>query len=1102
MIHTDFPHRISATLLMLCLALGGAFAQGRPQDKRVTMHLQGATAAQLFKAVQQQTGLDFIYNVKDLIYAGTFDVSAESESVESILQRTFKGENFTFEYSENTIIVRPIPGRYSVRGKVTDSATGEALPGANIRLQDDPSQGTVTDIDGTFTFTFASKEKQPSIVISFMGFKDFTQKVKLRTEEIAVALTPAEQQMQDVVVTGYYIQRKESFTGAATNYSGDELLAISNQGVLQSLSALDPSFKIVDNLSMGSDPNTIPDIQVRGTNSLPDAGGASLSQEFKGSANLPTFILDGFEVSVEKIYDLDPNRVARISILKDASATAIYGSRAANGVVIIDTKAPKSGQLRLNYYGSADFEVADLSKYNLLRAADKLEYERLAGLYRGSNAIYVQEEYLKDYNERLKLVRQGVDTDWLSQPLRSVGVGQKHSLQLEGGNDSFRYGVNLTYNQSVGVMLGSGRNRLGTSIKLQYNYRNLRFMNELSYDNVLSRNSPYGDFSTYTYMNPYYDPYDANGRLKPAAFQSTNPHLGNQAVANPLYNSTLDTTDKSMYDDFTDNFSVEWNILTSLKFKGNFSIERITRRSDVFKPADHTDFIGTATNKGSYSKGNTLSQSYDGSAVISYFGQYDMHTLSLNGGWNIQQTTSDYDSYTVVGFPNQQLGHPAFGTGFKEGSTITGDAQTTRLMGLFANANYSFDDRYFVDGSVRTDGSSQFGSNQRWGTFWSCGLGWNLHNEKFLACDNINQLRLRCSTGYTGGQNFYAYQSMMMYQYQSKFTYQDYIGAVVKAFGNDNLKWQRTQKHNCGLDFAFWGNRLSGYVNYYIENSKDLLADITMASYLGFDTYKENLGETQNKGYEFSVKAGIVYTRDWRVNLYVNGGHYRNVLKRISSGLSAYNKKADAAGSTAPYVRYVEGASINTIWVVPSAGIDPATGDEIFIRKDGTYTKVWSEQDYMPYASTDPQLSGTFGLNAYYKRWELNANFYYRFGGYAYNQTLVDKVENVDPYGNVDARALNDRWQTPGVAAKYKRIDDLSMTKPTSRFIEKDNLMTANTLSVAYTFDPKKIGKIGAEHLRVILCANDFLRLSTIRREMGTSYPFARHFSLSAQLSF
>lgn len=1102
MSHKNLFCRIVILFFLISSVSGGISAQSRPQDKKVTLNMQQVTAAQLFKTVQQQTGLDFIYNVKDLNLVDRFDVRATGESVASLLQRVFKNENFTFEYSENTIIVKPIPDRFSVRGQVVDSATGEPLPGANIRLLKDQLQGTVTDLEGNFSFSFVSRDEHPALVVSFMGFEDFTQTLKQRTEEIAVALTPAEQQMLDVVVTGYYNQRKESFTGAASNYSGEELTTISNQSVLHSLSALDPSFKIVDNISMGSDPNTIPDIQVRGTNSLPDASGTNLSEQYKGSANLPTFILDGFEVSVEKIYDLDPNRVSNISILKDASATAIYGSRAANGVVIIDTKAPKSGKLRLNYYGSADFEVADLSQYNLLRAADKLEYERMAGLYEGSDAIYVQEEYLKDYNERLKLVRQGVDTDWLSKPLHSVGVGQKHSIQLEGGNDSFRYGVNLTYNQSTGVMIGSGRNRLGTSIKLQYNYKNLRFKNELSFDNVLSKNSPYGNFSVYTYMNPYYDPYDENGKLKQTAFQSSNPHLGSQAVPNPLYNSTLNVTDSSVYDDFIDNFSVEWNILTTLKFKGNFSLERITRRNDTFKPADHTDFIGTDTNKGCYVKGNTVSLSYDGSAVLSYFNEWNTHTLSLNGGWNVQQTSSDYDSYTVTGFPNQQLNHPAFGNGFEEGSTIVGDAQTTRLMGFFGNINYSYDNRCFVDASLRTDGSSQFGSNQRWGTFWSGGLGWNLHNEEFLASDNVNQLRLRLSTGYTGGQNFYAYQSMLMYQYQNRLTYQNYIGTTIKTFGNDNLKWQRTQKHNCGLDFAFFDNRLSGYVNYYIENSKDLLADITMASYLGFDTYKENLGETQNKGYEFSLKSTVLQTKDWRVNLFVNGGHYKNVLKRISSGLSSYNKKADAQGSTAPYVRYVEGASINTIWVVPSAGIDPATGNEIFIRKDGTYTNKWSEQDYVPYASTDPKLSGTFGLILYYKNWELNSNFYYRFGGYAYNQTLVDKVENVDPYGNVDARALKDRWQTPGVAAKYKRIDDLSKTRPTSRFVEKDNLLTGNSLSIAYTFDRKLIDKLRAERLKVILCANDFMRLSSVRREMGTSYPFARHFSCSAQLTF
>lgn len=1082
---------------------------GNDGTQRVTLNLKAVTPMELFQNIQAQTGLDFIYNVKDVANIGRITITVHEEAVRDVLERIFEGKKVSFDFQDNTIVIKPVKGNshYTVTGVVKDKLTGETLPGANVRLLSEQHLGVVTDIEGRFSLNF-NAGTTPVLTVSFLGYDAQRITVRRHKEDLTIELSSAEIQMAEVVKTGYYTQNKQTFTGAATNFSGTELKAISNKDVLSALSTLDPSFQVVDNLSMGSNPNNIPDIQVRGMNALPNAdasaGGVNLTQDYKGSANLPTFILDGFEVSVEKIYDLDPNRVQSISILKDASATAIYGSRAANGVVIVETKNPRSGKLRLGYTGSVDFEVADLSQYNLLNATEKLEYERLAGLYDGSNAIYVQEDFLKDYNERLKLVRQGVDTDWLTKPLKSVGVASKHSILLEGGTESFRYAVNLNYNRTTGVMKGSDRTRMGTGIKFVYNYKNLRFMNELTYDNVASNESPYGQFSTYTYMNPYYNPYDSKGMLKQVAFESINSHLGASAVANPLYNSTLGTVDKTSYDDFTDNFSMEWNILPRLKFKGNFSLERISRHSDVFKPADHTDFIGQDTNKGSYTRGRTVSTSYNGSAVISYFNDWNGHALSLNGGWNIQQSASDYDSYTVTGFPNQELAHPAFGAGFTEGSRIAGNATMTRLTGFLGNANYSWNDRYFVDASVRADGSSQFGSNRRWGCFWSSGVGWNLHNEAFMQGQKaVNQLRLRMSTGYTGGQNFYPYQAMMMYQYNSTLTYQEYIGTIIKAYGNNDLKWQRTRKNNFGTDFALIDNRISGYFNYFIETSEDMLVDINMASYLGFDSYKENLGETQNKGYEFMVKATVLKTKNWTLNLFANGQHYTNTLKKISSGLSSYNDRADAAESTAPYVRYAEGASVNTIWVVPSLGIDPATGKEIFIRKeDGSYTNVWSEQDYVPYATTDPKLAGTFGLNLYYKGWELNANFYYRFGGYAYNQTLVDKVENVDPYGNVDRRALYNRWQTPGIPAQFKAINDLTDTKPTSRFVEKDNQLTASSLSLAYTFDRKWIKHIGAEYLKLTLYANDFLYLSSIRREMGTAYPYAHHFAGSVQITF
>ena len=571
-------------------------------DQRITLNLQKASLEQVIWEIQKKTGFTFMYGSNDIQAVNNITLNEKDKSIREILDKCLKGTNLTYEISGKEIIIKQTDAnkKRTIKGVVVDK-DGMPLPGASVRLKGtDTVSGT--NLDGEFQIAVSGNA--PTLVFSFIGTE--TQEVAVgKQNELKITLLENVRALDDVVVTGYYTQRKQTFTGAAVNYSGEELAAISNKNVLSTLSSLDPSFKLVDNLSLGSNPNAVPNVQVRGMNSLPDASGSNLSETYKGSANLPTFILDGFEVDVEKVYDLDPNRIQNISILKDASATAIYGSRAANGVVIIDTKAPAFGKLQLNYYGSVSAEVADLSDYHLLNASEKLRYEQLAGLYSGSNATYVEEMYRQDYNDRLKLVQRGVDTDWLALPLKSTGISNQHSIQLEGGNENFRYGVDLTYNMTDGVMKGSDRTKLGTSIKLQYNYKNLRFRNEITYDKVTSNNSPYGSFSQYALMNPYYYPYDENGQVKQIVFESSNANSSQTAVSNPLYNATLNTKDQTTYDDFVDNFSVEWNILPNLKFKGQFSIERINRYSDIFKPADHTDFVNQEENKGSYQKGNT-----------------------------------------------------------------------------------------------------------------------------------------------------------------------------------------------------------------------------------------------------------------------------------------------------------------------------------------------------------------------------------------------------------------------------------------------------------------------------------------------------------------
>ena len=372
----------------------------------------------------------------------------------------------------------------------------------------------------------------------------------------------------------------------------------------------------------------------------------------------------------------------------------------------------------------------------------------------------------------------------------------------------------------------------------------------------------------------------------------------------------------------------------------------------------------------------------------------------------------------------------------------------------------------------------------------------------------VDLLKIRGSIGTTGGQNFNPYQSMTMYSYNdsriSGISYTGYMGVLLKAFGNKNLKWQKVEKRNVGLDFELFDRWLRGSFNVYSDLSKDVLIDVTVAPSLGFSSYKENLGEVKNSGVELTLKGSVIrdMERDIIWDLIFNLAHNKNKVMKINRALTAFNESQDAEVKNKPTIRYKEGLSQNTIWVNESLGIDPATGEEIFLDMNGNKVNKWSTANYKPFGSTDPKVYGTIGTMFVYKKWELNAHLYYKYGGYLYNSTLVDKVENVNPNENGDKRILYDRWNTPGDIAKFKKVSDVSETKPTSRFVEKENYIQLQSLSLGYDFSSDKLRKMGIQRLKVSAIGNDIFKSSTVKMERGTSYPYARTFSLSAQITF
>lgn len=978
---------------------------------------------------------------------------------------------------------------------------GEPLPGATVTtVVGNETSAVVTDVNGHFKLTLPSDARV--VTVSFVGMK--TKDVPLTaSSQYEVSLVPDAETVGEVVVNGAFTRKANTFTGAVTSVSGDKLRQIGNQNVLQSLKNLDPSFMQMENLAAGSDPNALPDFQMRGSSTI-----SSVQGEYASSANQPLFILDGFETELTKILDLDMDQVKSVTLLKDATAKAIYGAKAANGVIVIETIRPESGKLRVTYTGNLNIEAPDLSSYDLTDAREKLEVERLAGLYTDKNGNIVNQLALEQaYSARLAEIITGVNTDWLAKPVRT-GVGQKHSLYIEGGDKAMQYGVNLMYNNIAGAMKGSSRDTFTGGITLSYRVKKLEFRNKLTIDYNDADESPYGTFSQYALMNPYSKIYDEDGNIvKTYNYTGT---TGAVTAHNPLYNTTLNTIDNSSYTTITNNFYAEWQALESLKFTGRFGLVRKTTTNDTFRPANHTDFISTTDEfaKGNYIKGNGSHTDISADLGANFGKQFGKHLVFLNGQLNMTSNNYSTTSVEAVGFPNDFMNDISYAVQYAKDSKPNGTEGISRTLGGLLSLNYSFDERYLLDANYRLTGSSETSADHRWGQFWSVGGGWNMHNEKWLKpLTWLNRLKLRASYGYTGSQGFSVYDSQATFKYNTLRAYAGRIGSYVYRLANDDLKWQQKYDLNVGVDINVLDNRISGRFDWYRSTTDGMITDVTVPHTTGFTTYVANLGKVQNNGWEAYLNARIVdQGRDY-VNAFAAIAHNSNKLKKISNSLRAWNDAQDknmmSNNVTAPSVKYFEGCSMTAIWAVPSLGIDPQTGNEIFVKRDGTVTYTYDTADQVVCGDTTPKYNGTIGVNGEWKGFGFSVTGSYKWGGQIYNTTLVNKVENCDVAYNVDRRVLSDRWQQPGDNALYKAITDRSTTYPTSRFVQDYNIFTLSSLSVYYDFRNCAFVKNSfLERLKITAYTTDLFNVSSVKTERGTSYPFARTFSLSAQVTF
>lgn len=1112
----DFPHRgrwsqillrMKLTFVLVFCMLVQTFAAVNAQT--VTLKKQNASLEEIIWELKEQTKFVFLYSSADIATVKGIDIDMQNSQIDAILKKCLEGTDLQFVKENNAIIIRQANGKTAVpqvqsrkiTGKVIDE-DGNPLPGVAVLIEG-TTIGVATDMDGKYDLT-CPEMKDIVLKFSYIGMKPKSVVVGNKTV-VDVTLESDSQEMDEVVVTGLLNRRKSGFAGTTTVISKQELAKVSTGNIFTTISTLDAGFKIEENNLDGSNPNKLPDFTIRGKGS------------FQNGSTAPIFILDGFEVTSQKVFDMDINRIESITLLKDASATILYGSRASNGVIVIETTAPKAGKLRVTYDFKPTIAIVDLTDYDLMNAREKLQYEKEAGLYTQEitpgyedNDRREQVELDKAYYNRYKNIVEGVNTYWLSQPVKNA-FSHAHSLFVEGGADNVRYGIDASYNQNKGVMKESGRDRFGLGFSLIYRIKDkITIKNYISYAHTHAYNSPYGSFSQYAKLNPYERIYNDNGELIPKL---------SDGDTNPLYDALLPNRNFTKDQEFREQLSVDWFICDGLRLKGQMAIVKGETSGEIYKSPFSAEFLKTTYNsesrvqeylpiaeRGYLSMTDGASFSYDGNVTLNYNTLVnEKHIIYAGAGLEVTQNDNNSHRFIMTGFPDDRYSDPAFAIQYKKETKPSSSESKSRAIGFFANGNYSYDDRYFADVSVRIDGSSKFGADKKYAPFWSAGAGWNVHNEKFFKHTKISMLKLRYSYGVTGNQEFSAYQAKTMFQFNTDRLYNSGISAALMGYGNPDLEWQNQYQSNYGFDFGYAKDRIRLQFNYYQKKTEGMLTSVSVAPSLGLpsNTFTSNLGKIQNKGVEVNLNAVLIRDqgKDFEWSVMLQAAHNKNKIMEISTALKNINEKNNQ-DKTTPAAVYEEGESMSAIKAVPSLGIDPTTGQELFMKKDGTITYTWDATDKVICGDSEPKVFGNVGTNLYWKGWNLNMVFKYDLGADYYNSTLAERVEGANPRYNADRRVLNNRWKEPGQHALYKNIKEYTTTYISSRFVQKENTLQLTSLSLSYDLNREWIRKFGLNTMRLSFYMNDVFRASTVKNERGLDYPFQRSFVFGLNIGF
>lgn len=972
----------------------------------------------------------------------------------------------------------------SISGTVLSAENDEPVIGASILVKG-ANASTITDTNGKFTIRIPEGAGR-TLVISYIGMEK--QEVFARNGMV-VKLNSADQTLDDVVVVGYQTIRKEAKTGSIATVDGDDLASIPETSVDKMLSGKMAGVSVS---STNGQPGAVATIRVRGTSSI-------------GAGNDPLYVVDGIPVesgdvgalsnSMNAIAMINASDIASVTVLKDAAAASIYGSRAANGVILITTKSGEAGKSKITArarYGISalandnDFQMANLEEY--------VQYQRDARINAGLDVDNPASEY---YFPQALVSKRA--TNWMKELTRN-GSLQEYELIASGGAGKTTYYTSLSYNNTEGIVPCVGfekmqvRANLDTELnkwlklgtRLQGGYMKVAdaYNSLTSTGGMLPSNPFYSGMALAPTMNAYNEDGSYNFNL---------PFVFNVNPLAAIYEQ--DKYDKQYK--FNGTAYLEWKPIKQLTFRTNNSVEFAYTNSRQYSPA----FVNTASYGASLNTADIQYRLLTTSNTIAYDNVFnDVHSVNVLLGQ--EANTYEYSfNQAISSHVNEQ--RPFHSVGVSVADQRANDGLTeSAMVSFFGVAEYSYDGRYYVKGSIRTDGSSKFGPDRRWGTFWAASASWNIHNEAFMQDIKsvLNQLKLRYSYGVNGNDNIVDYAHYGLY---SDIVYNGISGQLPSQLQNRKLTWETNKTHNIGVDFRLF-DRLNGTIDWYTRRTEDMLIAAPLPYTTGFSSQAQNVGQIRNNGIEVQLDAEIINTNDFKWNAGVNFAANRSKVLQLAPG-------QDFIGTT---IRYVVGDQLYTYWLYDYAGVNPQNGNALWRNEEGLLTENYSDARRIRCGSPEPLWTGGFNTDLSWKGLSLSILLEARYGNKVLNQDRM-LFESDGAYGdqNLWKGALN-YWKKPGdmnVLPKPIYNNSSNSYNTSTRYLEDGSYLRIKDITLAYNLPSKWIKKALMSGVRIYASALNlytFHNMNYWDPEHGTqgatviSYPMTRSMIVGVDITF